>query len=214
LRSGSGLQQLLAAGLLHGALSVLLATALHGGRPGAAALAGSAAVVAWLLCDGTPRAGWPALYAWPATAGLVTLLLQPLLVAPAPLSALAATVLGYTGCAIRRHCDPGGLWLLVGAALLASLPLWYGPWAELLAARSWLVDGPLALSPLGYLASMAGSDLLRGDWLYRHAAYGLLRYDYPGALTATLGWLAVGMLCQRRRPQPRSATDPQEEITR
>lgn len=74
------------------------------------------------------------------------------------------------------------------ATLLLSLtlPLWASPLALLHGASKWFVDAIVALCPASYLAALSGMDYLRGEWMYQHAPYGSLRFDYPDPLQATL----------------------------
>jgi hypothetical protein len=65
-------------------------------------------------------------------------------------------------------------------ALSGSLPLWFGPTAELLAARyDWIVDAILGMSPLAHLAIASGNDLLRNQWFYQHSNLASLQVAYP-----------------------------------
>jgi hypothetical protein len=72
-------------------------------------------------------------------------------------------------------------------ALLGSMPLWFGPAAELLSARhDWVVDTVLGVSPLTHLAVASGNDLLRNQWLYKHSNLASLQTSYPAL--AVLAW--------------------------
>jgi hypothetical protein len=75
-------------------------------------------------------------------------------------------------------------------SMLGSLPLWFGPAAELLSNRhSWVVDTTLALSPLTHLAVASGNDLLRNQWFYQHSNLASLQTSYPEL--NTLAWTYV-----------------------
>jgi hypothetical protein len=69
--------------------------------------------------------------------------------------------------------------------LCLTLPLWAAPVAALYGSSKWLVDTVVALCPVSYLAALAKIDYLRGNWLYLHAPYGSLRFDYPDPVRAT-----------------------------
>ena len=78
-------------------------------------------------------------------------------------------------------------------ALLGSLPLWFGPLAERLAARhAWVVDAVVGISPLTHLAVASRNDLLRNEWFYQHSNLASLQVSYPD-----LAWVAgsYGSVC-------------------
>jgi len=87
------------------------------------------------------------------------------------------------------------------AAACCCAPLWLGPLVLRASANQSLVDAVVAASPASYLAVLADYDYLRGDWFYRHAPFGGLRYDYPSAGTVTIVYLALSatsLALQRR----------------
>lgn len=91
-------------------------------------------------------------------------------------------------------------------ALLALLPLWLGPLAELLSARHpWAIDAVIAASPLTHLAVASGNDLLRNQWLYQHANLAGLQFAYPGLVEVVAAYgaaclvLVAGTFAFRRR---------------
>jgi hypothetical protein len=79
-------------------------------------------------------------------------------------------------------------------AILGSLPLWFGPAAELLANREeWILDAVVGVSPLTHLAVASGNDLLRNQWFYQHSNLAALRYSYPGLTTLTASYVAIAL---------------------
>jgi len=84
-----------------------------------------------------------------------------------------------------REMAAGTVALLL--ALWAALPLWLGPWAELLShEHEWVVDAVIGASPLTHLAVASGNDLLRNPWLYQHSNLAALPFSYP--VLAGLVW--------------------------
>ena len=75
---------------------------------------------------------------------------------------------------------------LAALFLSLALPLWASPLATLNGASKWFIDALVAICPASYLASVAGIDYLRSDWMYQHAPYGSLRFDYPDPVHATV----------------------------
>ena len=82
----------------------------------------------------------------------------------------------------------------VAAALawLGSLPLWFGPFAQLLSDRAaWIVDAVVSVSPLTHLAVASGNDLLRNQWFYQHSNLAALPVSYPGAAAVALSYASL-----------------------
>lgn len=69
-----------------------------------------------------------------------------------------------------------GLVLLFAISITSCV--WLGPAAELAAARPWIASLIVNLNPASFLAVAAGHDYLLDTWLYQHAAFGSLRYQY------------------------------------
>lgn len=81
---------------------------------------------------------------------------------------------------LRVSRELAGRSAALALAMLGSLPLWFGPTAELLSAgHAWIVDATLALSPLTHLAVASGNDLLRNQWFYQHSNLASLQTAYP-----------------------------------
>jgi hypothetical protein len=77
-------------------------------------------------------------------------------------------------------------------ALMALLPLWLGPVAELLAGRAtWTIDAVVGVSPLTHLAIASGNDLLRNLWFYQHTNLAALQFSYPSLATIGLSYASV-----------------------
>ena len=168
-------------------------------------------------------AGWSA-----AAACLAALALWIFGTAAQPLSrvwaacsilALILIVVLALAAVLERHwrgasADPQASRALAGRsaalalALLGSLPLWFGPTAELLSARqAWIVDATLALSPLTHLAVASGNDLLRNQWFYQHSNLASLQISYPELNAVAWTYLFAGSMlllatpAWRRRPR-------------
>lgn len=76
-------------------------------------------------------------------------------------------------------------------ATLAALPLWLGPWMEMLAeGHPRIFQALLWLCPLSYLGGLFDYDFLREQWFYRNTPFGMLRYDYPDPAMASLLFIA------------------------
>ena len=115
--------------------------------------------------------------------------------------ALGARVLGHR-CAI-----PGNAIALV-LLLVAALPLWLGPAAELsLADHPGFVEVVVAVSPLTHLALASGNDLFHQPWLYQYANLATFRFDYPpvgsvlGAYAVVAGLLLATVAALARWPR-------------
>lgn len=114
----------------------------------------------------------------------------------------------------RRTGARGSLAILL---LGLTLPLWAAPLAVMSGARQWFVDSIVSLCPASYLASLAGIDYLRGDWMYRNAPYGGLRFDYPDAVYSTVIILLLsgvlftyaGSCLSRRQADPPQVAAPE-----
>jgi len=87
-------------------------------------------------------------------------------------------------------------WVILATGLLASSTVWSGPLLDTLAPGRPVIDSIIASSPLSYLATLAEWDYLRGEWFYRHAPFGGLRYDYLSASTVSLACLGIGLAAQ------------------
>ncbi|MGH0033638.1 MAG: hypothetical protein ACQGVK_01280 [Myxococcota bacterium] len=111
--------------------------------------------------------------------------------------ALTLFALGGMNAGLARLSgDPfrARVWVLSLLGLSASGPLWLGPLAERLGTWPGVATAIVAMSPISYLAVLADTDYLRGEWFYAHSALGSLRFDYPGALTASAVYLLLGLL--------------------
>lgn len=142
------------------------------------ALAAFAWVCAVLLAAGFRGPATPAL----EPVFLVgAVLLALLLLTHALVAALEAHWRGTSRSAEMARERAGGTVVIV-LALLAALPLWLGPLAELLSRdHEWLVDAVIGASPLTHLAVASGNDLLRNQWLYQHSNLAAVPFSYPGA---------------------------------
>ena len=87
--------------------------------------------------------------------------------------------------------EAAGRLAAVVLALLGSLPLWFGPAAELLGHAGGVVDAAIGVSPLTHLAVASGNDLLRNQWFYQHSNLAALRYSYPALSTITAAYVAL-----------------------
>lgn len=83
--------------------------------------------------------------------------------------------------------------VFVTLILTGTAPLWLGPLAGLSGSQQ-LSDFIIALSPIGYLTSLIGYDVLRSAWFYTHAPFGGLRYDYPNPAIITLIYCGLALL--------------------
>jgi hypothetical protein len=173
-------------------------------RPAMPGRSRSAAALAHLL-------GWPLAAA--AVAALLLLALgrpaRPLSAAGQACAVLALMLWPVLACAalVQRGADraapPWAATLCF--VLLAALPLWAGPLAELAQARHpGAPDAVAATSPLVHAAVAAGNDLLRNEWPYRYANLASLPVADPllgplAAAYALLGLLAsAGLLAALR----------------
>ena len=97
-----------------------------------------------------------------------------------------------TGVDAHRARETSGRVVAAALAGLGSLPLWFGPFAQLLSDRSaWIVDAAVGASPLTHLAVASGNDLLRNQWFYQHSNLAALPVSYPGAATVALSYASL-----------------------
>ncbi len=110
-----------------------------------------------------------------------------------------------------RSDDADGARELAGRAmavvlvLLGTLPVWFGPIAEVLSARHpRLIDLVVGLSPVTHLAVASGNDLMRNPWLYEHSNLAVLPVAYPEPAALAWGYgsacavLALAAIASRR----------------
>jgi hypothetical protein len=134
--------------------------------------------------------------------------LMLLLIAAHAVAAALETPWRIRGADAERARELAGRTTATALAVLASVPLWLGPAAELLAPRQpWIVDAAVGASPLTHLAVASGNDLLRNGWFYQHANLAALRFSYPGLTGIMLSYGALALLlalvplaARRRRP--------------
>lgn len=180
--------------------------------------------VAAIVLAALPRGAWPIGAALPCL-GLLGLLLLIIHAAGTWLQPLLARGATVAPDDIADAREATGRTLAFALALLAALPLWAGPAAELmLADHPSAIDAVLALSPLTHLAVLAGNDLLRDPWLYQHANLAALPSSYPEPATLAVAYtgiaaaalLAVARPVRRRRtagaPVPPSPPDLTQDI--
>lgn len=120
----------------------------------------------------------------------------------AVLPALAAGVLVFLlgsiaglGAALCNAEQKAHLWIFILLILTAAGPLWLGPVVEAGADSATRGDVVVALSPLSYLAVMAGDDYLRSAWFYRRTPLGVLPYQYPTATAFSSAYLLLASAC-------------------
>jgi len=180
--------------------------------PGVAATTARTAlrIVAWsaaaaLLAAAVLRLLGQALQPFPKVMSSCAMLLLILLVAHALAAALERSLRGGSADAVGPR-ETAGRTVALALALLALLPLWAGPLAELLSGRhEWAIDAVIGVSPLTHLAVASGNDLLRNQWFYQHANLAGLQFAYPGLVevAATYGSaclvLALGAFGFERR---------------
>lgn len=177
-----------------------------------AAAAGTAAMA--LLALGNPAQPFSRIL------GSCLMLLLILLPAHAVAAALEAGLRGPSMAADSAR-EMAGRAVACTLALLGSLPLWFGPAAELLSRHHpWIIDAMLGISPLTHLAVASDNDLLRNQWLYQHSNLASLQFSYPGlaapawTYAALCGVLALIVLALRQahRPGARATrTQPTQE---
>ena len=106
------------------------------------------------------------------------------------------------GCLARlRYSRITVLFLL---AVITSAPLWLSPVADAWYAEGQLINAIVAINPLTHFSVAAGYDYLRGDWLYRHSAFGSLPFAYPGLATITAGYTGL-VICAFLLPRSRTS---------
>ncbi len=167
-------------------------------------------VVVWsaaaaMLAAAALRATGQAMQPYPKILLSCAVLMLMLLVAHALAAALESRL--RSGAADAQGArETAGRTVALALVLLASLPLWAGPLAELVSGRhGWAVDAVIGVSPLTHLAVASGNDLLRNQWFYQHANLAGLQFAYPGLVevAATYGSaclvLAVGTIRFERR---------------
>lgn len=143
------------------------------------------------------------------------MLLLILLVAHALIAALEMS-LRAGSCATQGAGETASRSGALALAALGSLPLWAGPFAEMLSGRhEWAIDAAIAASPLTHLAVASGNDLLRNQWFYQHANLAGLQFAYPGLVEVIATYasacvlLALGAFAfERRRRAGASAIHP------
>ncbi|HMQ71629.1 MAG TPA: hypothetical protein PKD25_03850 [Rubrivivax sp.] len=162
--------------------------------------AGCAAAVAGVLLLAAPAA-------LPAPRSLaVAGMLGAMLVATHAAAALLERVFGGTPTA-RTAIAGGAVTLML--ALVAALPLWLGPFAQLASAQHpWADDAAVAISPLMHLAAAAGNDLPRNDWFYAHSALASMQFDDLDPAWLAAAWLAVAVVLLAFVARPRRDTSP------
>lgn len=116
--------------------------------------------------------------------------------------------------------ETAGRSVALALALLASLPLWAGPLAELLSGRhAWAIDTAIGVSPLTHLAVASGNDLMRNQWFYQHANLAGLQFAYPGLVEVAGAYgsaclvLAVGTIRFERRRRRLAIATPSPQPT-
>jgi hypothetical protein len=139
-------------------------------------------------------AGWSALTALDAW----LLLVLHSSVHASVVSALAAGVVVFLLGSLALFCtalldNPASarLAVLILTSLTTAAPLWLGPLAERFADTPGIVNAVIAVSPLSYLAVMAGDDYLHNAWFYQHTSLGSLRYAYPTAAGFSVVYLLL-----------------------
>jgi hypothetical protein len=183
-------------------------------RVGVTAVVGLLAPLLWPGRSTTPTRTALRIVAWSAAASVVAGVLialvasgtqpwLPIVLACAMLMAILVLTHAAVAGLERRWTgsseDSGGARELAGRAAtlslaaLGTLPFWFGPAAELLAARySAAIDIVVGASPLFHLAAASGNDLLRNSWFYEHSNFAVLPVAYPGL--GALAW-CYGSAC-------------------
>ena len=133
----------------------------------------------------TPVATWLSL-ALPLAAGVLSVCLL-----------LGALTLFLTR-SIRIPATVAHRLVLVVLLLSITAPLWLGPLCATVASQS-ITDLVLAVSPIGYLASLTDFDPLRSTWFYTNTPLGGLRYNYPDPVLLTAVYWSLAMLLPRLR---------------
>ncbi len=105
-------------------------------------------------------------------------------------------ILSLTRGLLRSFNDNDHIPVLVfySIVVIATLPLWISPWAELIAQNATAFSVSLWCSPLTYFATFLDYDYLRGEWFYRNTPYGMMRYDYPHSLWNSAVYLVLALL--------------------
>jgi hypothetical protein len=125
-----------------------------------------------------------------AAATAITISHIALPVAAAILTLLVASLMVALADAHGWREARTGLVLLLAISMTSCL--WLGPAAELAAAKPWMASLIVNLNPATFLAVADGHDYLLDTWLYQHAAFGSLRYQYwPLSLFVGLNLVAA-----------------------
>lgn len=110
--------------------------------------------------------------------------------------------------ALGQRCAIPGKAIALVLVLVAALPLWLGPAAELsLADHPGFAEAIVAASPLTHLALASGNDLFHQPWLYQYANLATFRFDYPpvgsvlGAYALLAGLLLATLAALARWPR-------------
>ena len=168
---------------------------------------GALRVLGWALGVGTIAATLLAAFQIPGVeAGAAACLQLSLLMIAAHAIAEVAEALGAR--MLGRRCALPGTAIALVLVLVAALPLWLGPAAELsLADRPGFVEVVVAVSPLTHLALASGNDLFHQPWLYQYANLATFRFDYPpvgsvlGAYAVVAGLLLATVAALARWPR-------------
>lgn len=185
-------------------------------------LSWSAVAALGMVCAVLVTAWLPGPAAWALQPVLLTgsVLLALLLLA----HALAALLQAHWGRAARSPAvarEMAGRTVALLLALLAAVPLWLGPLAEVLSRQhDGVVDAVIGASPLTHLAVASGNDLLRNQWLYQHSNLAALPFAYPhlaslaGFYATACALLALAAWAWLRRAGPLSGSLSIKEKTR
>jgi len=128
----------------------------------------------------TPVATWSSL-ALPLAAGVLSICL------------LLGSLTIFLTRSIRIPATVAHRAVLVVLLLCVTAPLWLSPFCAALASQ-FITDLVLAVSPIGYLASLTDFDPLRSSWFYTNTPLGGLRYDYPDPVLLTAVYWSLAML--------------------
>jgi hypothetical protein len=132
----------------------------------------TASIALLLIAAASPSGAWPTL-ALPLAGGVLMLCL------------LLGTLTLFLHWIFRLPVAAVHRLVLCTLIITGTMPLWLGPLADLWASRAF-TDLVIALSPVGYLASLIDYDVLRSGWFYTHTPLGGLRYDYPNPVVLSL----------------------------
>lgn len=91
----------------------------------------------------------------------------------------------------NRHDSGSALSFLLLAIVIAA-PLWLGRLPELQPGQELLNSLPLMASPLAWVSSALGFDIMRSTWFYQHASFGAARYAYASIPATATACLVIG----------------------